>query len=644
MIPIVPGPGLDGVAPSQDHPVGPAADQDRPFLQELAGVIQAALNGGAPQSAEAGALVEAIRRALGQDQGAEHVVEQVQGQGAMDGPAGLGPAAAGVPDGDAAGGRVGDLAGNAGPATEAPSGGDASSDPAAAGSHVERPAAARRPLTGIPQAAASRGAEEAVGEVVAEIPGARRPEEPARPATERPGHFPTDEAEQPIEDILRPAGKGTRVADVPRATGPAALPAALLAAVASEVGQVVAANDIATAGQRPGQAGEPAPGLPAAEPRAAMREASRAAMAGAPGRERGVRVNPGTESVTAEGARAAGDPMVGMVTSPAGHEPVAGAGPGAVSSPPPVVPPSGSPLVRAVELLLDASREVEDGEASEALRIDDAGVRRLADSGARQRHAGLGDGTGARISRAPVLRAGGAVPGDAGSETRPGDAGTGGRPEAATPSGRDVPLEGESAGGDDGVRPPIRGDQRHPAVLRPVAGPVVSGSRADGAVVVGGESSAGGEAIEVGGGESTRKQVAPTDRITIEIGEDVGERASIRVMVRGSTVRATIVHADGHVARGLGANVDDLQRALGRHGFADANVVVRSARPGDSSSMWLTQAGGAGRLQAPEQGAGSAPQRDPADGQDRGQNMRDQRDNPRGGGRSRQRSPRERER
>ena len=69
---------------------------------------------------------------------------------------------------------------------------------------------------------------------------------------------------------------------------------------------------------------------------------------------------------------------------------------------------------------------------------------------------------------------------------------------------------------------------------------------------------------------------APKHQAQVDVVDANGDRATIRVALRGTTVRTTIVHADGRVVEDLRANSVDLQRALNEQGLA-ARIRVYAA-------------------------------------------------------------------
>ncbi len=67
-----------------------------------------------------------------------------------------------------------------------------------------------------------------------------------------------------------------------------------------------------------------------------------------------------------------------------------------------------------------------------------------------------------------------------------------------------------------------------------------------------------------------------SDQVTIQLGDDTGVQGSVRVSVRGQTVRATITTPDGDSATRLTAGVGELQRNLANQGFTSSRVSVQA--------------------------------------------------------------------
>ena len=70
----------------------------------------------------------------------------------------------------------------------------------------------------------------------------------------------------------------------------------------------------------------------------------------------------------------------------------------------------------------------------------------------------------------------------------------------------------------------------------------------------------------------------PEDRVTIRFTDSDGVDGRLRVAVRGQTVRATIVSSDQAAADRIGAGVNELQQALDKHGFKEAQITVQHSR------------------------------------------------------------------
>ncbi len=91
------------------------------------------------------------------------------------------------------------------------------------------------------------------------------------------------------------------------------------------------------------------------------------------------------------------------------------------------------------------------------------------------------------------------------------------------------------------------------------------------------------------------KAMQPSSQVTLELDPAMGA-GRVRVAIRGDTVHATIIAADGNVAA-LNDQVHELRRALESRGFAEAHVAVRSP---DSAAATTTTVGAVGSASAGE--------------------------------------------
>jgi len=76
-------------------------------------------------------------------------------------------------------------------------------------------------------------------------------------------------------------------------------------------------------------------------------------------------------------------------------------------------------------------------------------------------------------------------------------------------------------------------------------------------------------------------QAKPEDRVTLRFTDDDGVEGRLRVAVRGQSVRATIVAGDPNAAERIGSGVSEIQRALNKQGFQEAQITVQQARGAD---------------------------------------------------------------
>lgn len=108
-------------------------------------------------------------------------------------------------------------------------------------------------------------------------------------------------------------------------------------------------------------------------------------------------------------------------------------------------------------------------------------------------------------------------------------------------------------------------------------------------------------------GEMVRPKI---DRVTLDFGE--GDTAGrLRVALRGTEVRATIIPADGVAAVRLEAGLRELQHHLVDRGFSDAQITVQAPRGGSDSTVVYAPHGD-GRTEVAEARTGSTP-RDASD-------------------------------
>ncbi len=132
----------------------------------------------------------------------------------------------------------------------------------------------------------------------------------------------------------------------------------------------------------------------------------------------------------------------------------------------------------------------------------------------------------------------------------------------------------------------------------------------------------------------------PQSSVTLQLTDQDGARAAVRVAVRGDRVQATIVAQDASSAQRLGLRAADLERALLQQGFLEARVRVEGGRAGGPDSPGLSWAGAASSESVGRSGGGRG-QEGPAEERREGERQAPQ-DQPKD--RSQHRSRRERQR